>query len=146
MNAAYVSALAALAGSVIGGLTTGVATWLTQRAQVRAGQIEHKIAQLENLFTDFIMAASKTYGEGLVTNEPKIEEIVALYAMISKMRVLSLEQTVNCAERIMYETIEAYYKPNKTIRDLHELIKSGVSIDPLKDFAEAARDELRSLR
>ena len=85
MNAAYVSALAALAGSVIGGLTTGVATWLTQRAQVRAGQIEHKITQLENLFTDFIVAASKTYGEGLVTNEPKIEEIVALYAMISKI-------------------------------------------------------------
>jgi hypothetical protein len=146
MEGAYVSAMAALAGSVIGGLTTGMTTWLNQRAQVRAGQIEHRIARLEDLFTDFIVATSRTYGEALITNEPKIEEIVSLYAMISKMRVLCRDQTVKRAERIMYATINTYYEPNKTVRDLHELIKSGVGIDPLKDFAEAARDELRSLR
>jgi hypothetical protein len=33
MNAAYVSALSALAGSVIGGLTTFAAAWVTQRQQ-----------------------------------------------------------------------------------------------------------------
>jgi hypothetical protein len=33
MNAAYVSAIAALAGSVIGGLTTFAAAWVTQRQQ-----------------------------------------------------------------------------------------------------------------
>jgi hypothetical protein len=146
MNAAYLSALAALAGSVIGGLTTGITTWLNQRAQFRAGQVEHRIERLEDLFTDFIVATSKTYGEALVTNEPKIEEIVLLYAMISKMRVLCRDQTVNCAERIMYATVDTYYQPNKSVRDLHELIKSGAGIDPLKDFANAARDELRLLR
>jgi len=31
MNAAYVSAFAALAGSLIGGLTTFAAAWVTQR-------------------------------------------------------------------------------------------------------------------
>jgi len=33
MNAAYFSAFAALAGSVIGGLTTFAAAWVTQRQQ-----------------------------------------------------------------------------------------------------------------
>ena len=33
MNPAYISALAALAGSVIGGLTTFAAAWVTQRQQ-----------------------------------------------------------------------------------------------------------------
>ena len=94
MDAAYVSAISALAGSIIGGLTTGVATWLNQRAQLRAGQIEHRISRLEELFADFIVAASKVYGEALVSSEPKIEEIVALYAMISRMRVVCREQTV----------------------------------------------------
>jgi hypothetical protein len=32
-----VSAISALAGSVIGGLTSGYTTWLTQRSQARAG-------------------------------------------------------------------------------------------------------------
>ena len=35
MDIAYLSTLSALAGSVVGGLTSGVATWLSQRAQAR---------------------------------------------------------------------------------------------------------------
>jgi hypothetical protein len=37
MDTAYVSAISALAGSVIGGLTSGFTTWLNQRSQARAG-------------------------------------------------------------------------------------------------------------
>ena len=44
----------------------------------------------------------------------------------------------------MAATIGTYFTPNRTIRELHELVKSGVGIDPLKDFAEAAREELRT--
>jgi hypothetical protein len=39
MDVAYVSAMAALVGSVVGGLTSSGTTWLSQRAQARAGQI-----------------------------------------------------------------------------------------------------------
>ena len=39
MNAAYISALAALAGSVIGGLTSLLTSWLTQRTQARAQEL-----------------------------------------------------------------------------------------------------------
>src|ERR1700758_384798 len=38
-----------------------------------------------------------------------------------------------------------YFAPNKTIRDLDDLIKTGASIDPLRDFGEAARAELQAL-
>ena len=38
---------------------------------------------------------------------------------------------------------ETYGAPNKTLTEVHDMIKSGVDIDPLKDFAEAAREELR---
>jgi hypothetical protein len=37
MNVAYISTLSALAGSAVGGLTSGFTTWLSQRAQARAG-------------------------------------------------------------------------------------------------------------
>ena len=78
-----------------------------------------------------------------MSNEPKIQELVALYAMISRMRVLSFPRTVECAEKIVNATLDTYFAPNKTIRELHELMKSGAAIDPLKDFSEAAREELR---
>ena len=137
MDVAYVSALAALAGSVVGGLTSGITTWLSLRAQARIGQLAHELSQREALFKDFIVAASKAYGEAIMSNEPQIQELVALYAM-------SLPRTVACADEIMHTTIDTYFAPNKTIRELNELMKSGAGIDPLKSFSEAARDELRA--
>ena len=124
MDVAYVSALAALAGSVVGGLTSGITTWLSLRAQARIGQLAHELSRREDLFKDFI-GASKAYGEAIMSNEPQIQELVALYAMISRMRVMSLPRTVACADEIMHTTIDTYFAP-------------------LKSFSEAARDELRA--
>jgi len=142
MDVAYISALSALAGSVVGGLTSGFTTWLSQRAQAKAGQLALNLSRREELFKDFIVAASKAYGEAIVSNEPQLQEIIALYAMISRMRVLCLPPTVACADQIMVTTIGKYFEPNRTIRDLHELMKSGTEMDPLREFSEAAREEL----
>jgi hypothetical protein len=144
MDVAYVSAISALAGSVIGGLTTGYTTWLTQRSQVRAGMIAHDLARREDLVKEFIVAASKTYGDALVNSEPKMPELVDLYAMVSRMRVLNMPRSVACADSVMGSLIDTYFAPNQTIRDLREVIKSGSGVDPLKDFSEAAREELRA--
>ncbi len=143
MDVAYVSAISALAGSVIGGLTSGYTTWLTQRSQVRAGQVAHDLARREDLIRDFIIAASKMYGDAMVNSEPKMPEIVDLYAMVSRMRVLSMPRSVVCADKVMDSIIETYFAPNRTVADLREIVKTGGGVDPLKDFSEAARQELR---
>lgn len=144
MDAAYLSAISALAGSVIGGLTTGFTTWVSQRSQARAGMVAHDLARREDLIRDFILAASKTYGDAIVNSDPKMPELVDLYAMISRMRVLSMPKTVACADIVMRSIIETYYAPNRTVADLRELVKTGGGVDPLKDFSEAAREELRA--
>ncbi len=145
MDLAYISALSALGGSVVGGLTSGITTWLSQRAMARAGQLAREMSRRDDLYKDFIVAASKAYGDALMSDEPPLQELVSLYAMISRMRVLSSPRTVACAEKSMDGIIGAYFAPNKTVRELHELMKSGTGIDPLKDFSEAAREELRAL-
>ena len=141
MDVAYISALSALAGSVVGGLTSGFTSWLDQRFQARTRQIANELSRRQELYKDFIIAASKTDGEVLVTNEPKIEELIGLYAMISRMRALSSPRIVGCAEQVLLETTSAYFQPNRTAPELRELIRSGTGVDPLKDYAEAVRDE-----
>ncbi len=141
MDVAYISALSALAGSVIGGLTSGVTAWLNQRSMARAGLMAHELSRRQELYKDFIIAASKAYAEALVVNEPKIDELIALYAMISRMRAISSSNIVACAERVLLETTGAYFEPNRTVPELRELIRSGTGVDPLKDFAEAVREE-----
>ena len=149
MNVAYVSALSALAGSVVGGLTAGITTWLGLRAQARTGQLAREMSRRDDLYKDFIVAASKAWGEAILSNEPQMQELVALYFMISRMRVVSLPRTLACAEKVVDATIDTYFAPNKTIRELHEMVKRGGSekaagIDPLKEFSELARAELQA--
>ena len=59
------------------------------------------MARRDDLYKEFIAAASKAYGEAVVSNDPIVQEFVALYAMISRMRVQSLPQIVACAEKII---------------------------------------------
>ena len=143
-DAAYLPALSALAGSMVGGLTSGLTTWLSLRNQARAGQLAHDLSRRDDLYKDFIVAASKAYGDAMLSNEPQMQDLVALYAMISRMRVLSSARTVAGAQKVVEATVDTYFAPNKTIRELRELIRSGGGIDPLKDFSEAAREELQA--
>ena len=130
--------------SPVGGLTTALTTWLSQRSQARAGMVAHDLARREDLIRDFIVAASKTYGDAIVNNEPKMPELIDLYAMVSRMRVLAMPRSVACADVVMGSILETYSAPNRTLTDLRELVKDGGRIDPLRDFAEAARVELHA--
>ena len=144
MDPAYLSALSALAGSVVGGLTSGLTTWMSVRTQARAGRLANDMDRRQDLFRDFIVAASKTYGTALRSNDPNIDELVALYAMMNRMRVLCSQDICRCADRVLRLIVDTYFSPNKTIDELHELMKAEHAIDPLKDFSEAARHELKA--
>src|SRR5271165_1806272 len=121
MDAAYLSALSALGGSVMGGLISGIATWMSQRSQARAAEFTRELARRDDLYADFIVAASKAYGEALVSNQPQIQELIALYGMVSRMRAISPPRIVASAEKVLHTTIDTYFTPNVTIRDVQEL-------------------------
>ncbi len=61
MNASIISALAALVGATIGGLTSVLASWLTQLTQAKARWIAQDRARLQELYKEFIEEASKSY-------------------------------------------------------------------------------------
>jgi hypothetical protein len=105
--------------------------------------VAHDLARREDLIRDFIVAASKTYGDAIINSEPKMPELVDLYAMVSRMRVLGMTKTTVCADIVMRTIVETYFTPNRTLADLRELTKTGHGIDPLKDFSAAAREELQ---
>jgi len=142
MDITYVSALSALAGSMIGGLTTGSTNWLTQRAQARAGRRANEMLRRSDLYRDFIVAASRSYADALMTSDPKIEDLVELHAMISRMRVMSTSPIVVAADKIVRVIVDTYSAHNNSALEVRDLIKAGTKIDVLKDFSEAAREEM----
>lgn len=145
MDVASVSALSALAGSVVGGLTTGFTTWMSGRSQARVGRLVADLARRQDLFREFIVAASKTYAEALMSTEPNVQEAVALWAMVSRIRVLCSPPTTASAEKVMRQVMDTFFAAPKTPVELHDLMRQGVEIDPLQEFSEAAREELGAL-
>ena len=145
MDVAYVSAFAALGGSVIGGLISGFTTWLAQRVQVRAGHRAHQISHREDLFRDFIVAASKAYGQAIMSHEPEPQDLLAMYTSINRMEVLSSPRTVACVQQVASAVADAYARPNMTVQEILGMMKADAVVNPLSRFNEAAREELRTL-
>jgi hypothetical protein len=141
VDAAYVSALFGLVGVGIGGLTSFITSWFTQEAQIRDRHLEAERLKREKLFNDFIAEASRLYADALSHEKDDIADVVQLYALVARMRLLTSRAVVGAAELVMDSVIETYRQPNRTLHELHVLAKAG-GMNFLTDFAEACRAEL----
>lgn len=99
----------------------------------------------EALYKDFIVEASRLYVDAMAHDKAEISELLGLYAMVSRMRVRSSPQIIERAENVARNIVDAYLGPNRTLRDLHQMLETE-PIDPLREFSEACREELRPHR
>jgi hypothetical protein len=143
MNPAYLPALAALAGSATGGLTSLASAWLTLRRQSHATRISRDRARRQKLYKQFIDEASKLYADALVHDEAQVSALVSVYALISRMRVQSSSALVEKAEAVIRVIVDTYFAPNKTFPEVRQLMNSH-AIDPLRAFSEECRAELQA--
>src|SRR5437660_10857315 len=132
MDPAYVSALAALAGSAIGGFTSLAASWLTHHVQFSAQERSASRTRREELYKDFIEEASRRYADAYVHETSDVSNLVTLYALVSRMRVLSSRAVVASADHVVRTIIETYLAPNKTFRDVTEIVDKD-SLNPLRE-------------
>ena len=145
MNPVYLSALAALAGSAIGGLTSLTSAWVTQHSQDRARRVSQDTVRRQKLYKQFIDEASKLYADALIHDQAEVSALVSAYALINRMRILSRSDVVDSAEAVVQTIVETYFAPNRTFPELRELISSH-AIDPLRAFSEICRTELEALK
>ncbi|WP_213740048.1 hypothetical protein [Bradyrhizobium sp. dw_411] len=145
MDASIISALAALTGAAVGGLTSGIANWLNHRSQVRAQWLLHEKSRRQILYRDFIEEASKCYIDALQHDEADIPSLVGLYAKMNRMRVQSSRQVVHRAEEVTRKILDTYLEPDKNFVELREMAVNG-TIDLLSRFSDACHDEFEDMR
>jgi hypothetical protein len=145
VDASIISALAALTGAAVGGLTSGIANWLNHRSQLRAEWLLHEKSRRQILYRDFIDEASKCYIDALQHAEADIPGLVGLYAKISRMRVLSTKTVVHCAEDVARKILDTYLEPDKSFVELRKMAVDG-TIDLLQGFSDACHDEFEEMQ
>jgi hypothetical protein len=145
MDASLISGISALAGAAIGGLTSAVAAWFSQRETVQAQWYATETLRRQDIYRDFIEVAAKCYIDALQHGNPDYPGLISLYAKISRMRVLSSADIVARAEQIAQKIMDTYSEPDKSFTDLRHMAKNH-AIDLLYDFSNACHAEHETRR
>ena len=142
MDTAYISALAALAGTAVGGLTSFATSWMTQQAQSKMQRLAAEREKREVLFGRFVDEAARLYADALQNRRDDPSALIVIYGLTNRIRLISSDKVVNRAETVARIIMDTYLSSNVTLEGVRsKWIEQN--IDPIRDFSEACREELQ---
>jgi hypothetical protein len=142
LNPAFISAFAALAGAIIGGLTSFATSWFTQRAQLQSADRQARRAKLEALYNDYITEVARRYVDALTHQTEDPANMLPLYVLGSRMRLASARAVIDAALRIEDTILATYLAPNRGIHEVRDLARDSAMKPLLIEFSEACRADL----
>ena len=141
IDSGYITALAALGGAALGGLTSFATSWTTLRTQMKAQRRDSSKSSRQKLYKAFIDDAAKIYGDALIHDKLETTGLIDLHALVSRMRIVSSRPVIETAVNVVKAITETYTQPNKSPEEIEAMISNG-SVDILRSFSQACRDEL----
>jgi hypothetical protein len=143
INSGIITALAAIAGSLVGALGSAVGTWITARHQDRRDLLGKQIARRESLYSDFIGESARLLVDAMQHNSD-LQKLLPVYALLSRIRLSSSDPVLRTAEKVIKTIVSTYPQPNLTADQIESRAVNGQ--DPLRQFSDTCRTELESLQ
>ena len=144
MDSTLTSVLAALGGSLVGASTPVLSNFVLQRSLTQRELTNREIAQREELYAEFIRQGTACYAKALSQSLEKIDDIVAIYALVNRIRLFASESVLEAAEEFVADLISKYSEPNLSIAELETAVLEKHA-NPLRVFATKCRAELRQI-
>src|SRR6201986_2308052 len=144
MDNTITGVLAALGGSVIGASTPVFSNFVLQRSVTQRELTNREIAQREELYSEFIRQGTTCYAKALSQSLDNIDEIVAMFALVNRIRLFASTSVLEAAETFVKKLIATYGEKNMTIEQIKSVALEQHA-DPLNDFALKCRAELREV-
>ena len=145
MNPALLSAISALAGSLIGASASVVTSWFAQRGQSLAAQRANDKKSRETLYSEFILEGSARFLEAIQADAPDTRQFVTLLALVHRIRLYANIETVAAADEFIRNLLRTYYAAPIDLKRVADL-DSVDDADPLLKFSTQARKELVGMR
>ena len=140
IDSGYITAFAALGGAALGGLTSFATSWTTLRIQMKSQRSASSKSKRQKLYKAFIDGAARIYGDALLHDKLETTGLIDLHALVSRMRIVSSRPVIETAVNVVKVITETYSQPNKSPEEIEAMISNG-SVDILRSFSEACRDE-----
>jgi len=139
MDTSIVTALAALGGSIIGGVASIAAAQLTQRNQGRRDRLLREQDMRERLYAEFIRTAADRYADSLDHSLENPGVLIELFSMVGRIHLFSTGEVLAAAHAVESHLIESYRRP--AIDPIPALARRDEIVAPLLAFIEACRRE-----
>jgi hypothetical protein len=146
MESTLVTAMAGVFGSLVGASASIATTWLTKRTEIVRTTAERNLRERENLYNQFLTEASRVAVHALTHSFEGPDQIVALYGILSRIRLVASTAVVREGEMCCVRILATYGKPGVTADELRGVLIAATDLaelDPLKAFSNACREELR---
>src|ERR1700679_36829 len=112
MDNTLTSILAVLGGSIIGASTPVLSNFVLQRSLAQREMTNREIAQREELYAEFIRQGMGSYAKALSQRLENIDEIVAIYALVNRIRLFASASVLEAAEAFLKKFVEKYGEKN----------------------------------
>lgn len=138
------SIFAALGGSVIGASTPVLSNFVLQRSLTQRELANRELAQREELYSEFIRQGTLCYAKALSQSLDNLDEIVAMYALVNRIRLFASTSVLEAAEAFVKKLVERFGEKNMSLDQIRSVALEQHA-DPLNDFALKCRAELRAI-
>lgn len=96
-----ITALAAIFGSLIGGLSSCLGTWITQRHQDRRDLLAKRLFHREALYSDFVGESARLLIDASEDEVVDRKNLIPVYALLSWIRLSSSTKILTTAEEVV---------------------------------------------
>jgi hypothetical protein len=144
MDNTLTSILAALGGSVIGDSTPVLGNFVRQRSVTQRELANRELAQREEIYSEFIRQGTLVYAKALAESLGNLDEIVAMYALVNRIRLFASASVLEAAEAFVKKLVERFGEKNMSVDQMRSIALEQHA-DPLNDFALKCRAELRAI-
>ena len=144
MEVTVISAFSAILGSVVGGSATVATGWITQKTLNKRELVRMEMRSRRTLYGQFIGECAKLLVDAFTHTLEKPETLLPVYALLNRIRLCAGPAVLAEAEKLMRRITAQYFEQNLDLDQMRALA-STTDADPLKEFGEACRMELRSV-
>ena len=147
VSSVITAAAAAIGGSLVGATGSVVGTWISARHQDRRDLLGKRIARRETLYSDFIGESARLLVDALQHNGSDLEKLLPMYALLSRIRIISSKPVLQQAERLVQTIVATYPQPNMTAEQIESraMNDQDSGVRTLRQFSDACRTELDSM-
>jgi len=140
--------MAGVFGSLVGASASIATSWLTKQTEIVRTTAVRNLRERERLYKEFLTEASRVAVHALTHSFEGPDQIVALYGILSRIRLVASNAVVREGEKCCVQILTMYGKPSMTADELGGILTAAndlAELDPLQAFSNACREELRGI-